>query len=250
MNLNRGSDASLRHPEESGLILVMKERLANLIKNGYRRLPCPGFTRFRNLRIFDWMNAQAPGKVVLNLGSGSGAFDHYLSPEIKTIKLDIKPCPQVEVIADAHWLPFATSSIDIVYSIAVLEHVKKPWKVAEEIHRVLRPGGYVVVELPFLNVIHDEHDYFRFTDKGIKSLFDERRFEPILEQVGSGGGSFLPVFLWSYFQQFIPTRPLKALWRSAARFLFSPLKYLDLLIDKSPDLRLTANSFSFIGRKR
>jgi SAM-dependent methyltransferase len=140
--------------------------------------------------------------------------------------------------------------MDIVYSIAVLEHVRKPWVVAEEIHRVLRPGGHVVVELPFLNVIHDEHDYFRFTDKGIRSLFDERRFEPILEQVGSGGGSFLSVFFYSYWQQFLPTRPLKALWRAAARFLFSPCKYLDLLINSSPELRLTANSFSFIGRKR
>lgn len=228
----------------------MKERLTNLIKNAWGRLPYPRFTRVRNLRLYEWMNAQAPGKVVLNLGSGSGTFDHYLSPQIKTIKLDIKPWPQVEVISDAHRLPFAAGSIDIIYSIAVLEHVRKPWIVAEEIYRVLRPGGYIVVELPFLNVIHDEHDYFRFTDKGIRSLFDEDRFEPVLEQVGSGGGSFLSMFLWTYFQQFIPTRLLKILWRDLARYLFVPFKYLDLLIDKSPDLRLTANSFSFIGRKR
>jgi ubiquinone/menaquinone biosynthesis C-methylase UbiE len=224
--------------------------MGSLIRNPFSRLPYPRFTRPRNLRLFEWMNAQALGKVVLNLGSGSGTFDHYLSPEIKTIKLDIKPCPQVEVIADAHCLPIATGSIDIIYSIAVLEHVKKPWIVAEEIHRVLRPGGHVVVELPFLNVIHDEHDYFRFTDKGIRSLFDECRFEPILEQVGSGGGSFLSVFLWTYFQQFIPTRILRALWRDLARYIFMLLKYLDVLIDKSPELRLTANSFSFIGKKR
>ena len=227
----------------------MKETFANIIKSVHARLPRPGFTKFRNLRLFEWMNANAPGQLVLNLGAGSGTFDHYLSPEIKTIRLDIKPSPRVEIIADAHRLPFSTASIDIVYSIAVLEHVQKPWIVADEIHRVLRPGGYVVVELPFLNVIHDEHDYFRFTDKGIMSLFDAHRFEPILQQVGSGGGSFLSVFLLSYYQQFIPTRLLKVLWRDLARYLFVPLKYLDLLIDKSPDLRLTANSFSFIGRK-
>jgi ubiquinone/menaquinone biosynthesis C-methylase UbiE len=156
----------------------------------------------------------------------------------------------LHVIADAHFLPFKGDCFDIVYSIAVLEHVQKPWVVADEICRVLRQGGHVVVELPFLNVIHDQHDYFRFTDKGIRSLFDESRFDSILEQVSAGGGSFLSVFLLEYFQQFVPKKVLKTFWRLAGRYLFSLLKYLDLAIDSSKELRRTANSFSFIGRKR
>lgn len=108
----------------------------------------------------------------------------------------------------------------------------------------------MVLELPFLNVIHDEHDYFRFTDNGIRSLLDERRFEIVFEQIGSGGGSFLSVFLLEYFQQFVPTKYLKTLWRISARYLFCLAKYLDCFIDRSKELRITANSFSFIGRKK
>ena len=108
----------------------------------------------------------------------------------------------------------------------------------------------MVTELPFLNVIHDENDYFRFTDRGIRSLFDENHFEVIFEQVGSGGGSFLSVFLLEYFVQFIPTEYLKTLWRILMRYFLCLLRYLDIPIDSSKTLRVTANSFSFIGRKR
>jgi SAM-dependent methyltransferase len=214
-------------------------------------LPEPKYTRLRNQKLFEWMNQNALGKRVLNLGSGIGQFDHYLSKGVKAINVDISPSIRnLHVIADAHFLPFKGDCFDIVYSIAVLEHVQKPWVVADEICRVLRQGGHVVVELPFLNVIHDQHDYFRFTDKGIRSLFDESRFDSILEQVSAGGGSFLSVFFLEYFKQFIPTKYLRALWRHSMRYVFCLLKYLDLLIDSSKGLRITANSFSFIGRKR
>ena len=213
--------------------------------------PEPQYTRLRNLKLFEWINQNAPGKIVLNVGSGIGRFDHYLSKDIKPINLDISSSViDVDIIADAHLLPFKDSSFDIVYSVAVLEHLKRPWAAADKIFRVLHPGGHVVLELPFLNVIHDEHDYFRFTDNGIRSLLDERRFEIVFEQIGSGGGSFLSVFLLEYFQQFVPTKYLKTLWRISARYLFCLAKYLDCFIDRSKELRITANSFSFIGRKK
>jgi SAM-dependent methyltransferase len=214
-------------------------------------LPEPKYTRLRNQKLFEWINQNAPGKKVLNLGSGIGQFDHHLSKEIKLINLDIVFLNKnLDVIGDAHFMPFKNECFDIIYSIAVLEHVKTPWIVADEIFRVLHSGGHVVLEVPFLNVIHDEHDYFRFTDKGIRALFDEERFEVVLEQVSSGGGSFLSVFLLEYFQQFIPSRYLKAFWRLTMKYFTCLLKYLDMAIDSSKSLRITANSFSFIGRKR
>ena len=230
---------------------MMSEGLKETIKKMVTWFPEPEYTRFKNLKLFDWMNQNAPGKAVLNLGSGIGQFDYCLSKEVKTINLDISSFKKnLHVIADAHFLPFKSECLDIVYSIAVLEHVRRPWIVADEIFRVLHPGGHIVLELPFLNVIHDEHDYFRFTDKGIRSLFDETKFDLILEQVSAGGGSFLSVFFLEYFKQFIPTKYLKALWRFSMRYVFCLFKYLDLVIDSSKGLRITANSFSFIGRKR
>jgi len=229
--------------------------IGEVFKNRFHRiytwLPEPKYTRMRNIRLFDWMNQNGAGKRVLNLGSGVGQFDHYLSKNIKTINLDISSSKKnLHVVADAHFLPFKSECLDVVYSIAVLEHVKKPWIVADEIFRVLHSGGYVVLELPFLNVIHDDQDYFRFTDRGIRSLFDHSRFEVVFEQVGSGGGSFLSVLLLEYLEQFIPSKYLKGLWRVTMRYPLSLLKYLDRLVERSPNLRRTANSFTFIGSKR
>jgi ubiquinone/menaquinone biosynthesis C-methylase UbiE len=230
---------------------MMSEGLKGIIKTIVSLFPEPQFTRPRNLKVFDWTNQNGPGKRVLNLGSGIGQFDHYLSKEVKPINLDISSSKKnLHVIADAHQLPFKKDSIDIVYSIAVLEHTQKPWVVTDEIFRILHSGGYVVLELPFLNVIHDEDDYFRFTDKGIRSLFDSKRFKVVFEQVGSGGGSFLSVFLLEYFQQFVPSRYLKIFWRLTMRYFTCLFKYFDMAIDSSKSLRITANSFSFIGKKR
>ena len=149
---------------------MIQERLKKMSNRIYAWLPEPTYTRVRNQKLFDWMNQNGPGKRVLNLGSGVGQFDHYLSKNIKTINLDISFSKKnLQVIADAHFLPFKSDCLDIVYRIAVLEHARRQWIV------------HVVLELPFFNVIHDGHDYFRFTDKGIRSLFDSNRFEVVFE---------------------------------------------------------------------
>ena len=218
--------------------------------NFISKLPRPSFTRFKNKNVFEWMNIHAPGKKILNLGSGVGNFDYLLRDDLTLVNVDISiDKPQIDIQADAHFLPFIDNSFDIVYSIAVLEHVKRPWDVAAEITRVLKPGGHVLLDLPFLNVIHDTEDYFRFTDKGIISLFGEE-YRTIDHGVSAGGASFLSVFLLFYFKQFIPTSPLKFIWLALLYYPVSLLKFIDIIPSKESECRVTANSFFFIGQKK
>lgn len=208
----------------------------------------PPLTRWTNLNLFRHLNECTPQMRILNLGSGVGLFDEYLGDHLNFINLDIKVARDVDVLADAHSLPFADESLDAVYSNAVLEHVQRPWLVAEEIHRVLRPDGKIFINVPFLNVFHDVHDYFRFTDMGLDVLFS--RFEKIDGGVSAGPSSFLGPFFIEYLLCFVPGRPLKMLLRPPLALLAWPMKYLDVPIRRSSHLRLTADGFYFVGIKR
>lgn len=208
------------------------------------RKTVPFHTMWTDETIFSFINS-LDNKFILNLGSGNGLFDNKIS--VPMINLDIKKYDNTDIIADAHFLPFLSSSLDCVYSNAVLEHVKRPWIVASEIDRVLKPGGFVVINLPFLNTIHDEHDYFRFTLKGIKELFSA--YNEVAGGVSSGGGSFLPTCFIQYTSMFIPSKFLRNLHIFFTSHILFRLKVLDKLVVNKPDYAITANSFYFIGQK-
>lgn len=82
-----------------------------------------------------------------------------------------------DIIGDIHDLPFANNSQDAITCIAVLEHVKNPFKAVEEMYRVLKPGGYCYVFVPFLYYYHPMKgyyaDYWRFTRDGVNELFKD-----------------------------------------------------------------------------
>jgi SAM-dependent methyltransferase len=61
-----------------------------------------------------------------------------------------------------------------VLSIAVLEHVRDPFRCAAEITRVLKPGGQLFCAVPFLQPLHGyPHHYFNATPQGIRRLFED-----------------------------------------------------------------------------
>jgi SAM-dependent methyltransferase len=200
-----------------------------------------------NRSLFRHLNECTSQMQILNLGSGDGLFDKYLQPHLNFVNLDVSLAKKdVDVAADAHALPFGDESLDAVYSNAVLEHVQRPWVVVDEIYRVLRPGGKVFINLPFLNVIHDTHDYFRFTDKGLQILFSS--FEEIDSGVSAGPSSFLgPFFVAAGLHSQSASKSIVAATALATAW---PIKYLDLLIRNSADLRLTADAFYFVGSKK
>ncbi len=209
----------------------------------------PPLTMWIDHSLFRHLNECTPQMKILNLGSGAGLFDKYLGSHLNLINLDVLPTTKhLDTMADAHRLPFADESLDAIYSNAVLEHVQRPWLVAEEIYRVLRPGGKIFINVPFLNIIHDVHDYFRFTDKGLEILFS--RFEKIDGGASAGPSSFLGPFFIEYILCFVPGRYLKTLLRSPLSLLAWPMKYLDIPIRRSADLRLTADAFYFVGVKK
>ena len=147
-------------------------------------------------RFVEMMKERAASPSVLIIGSGSkgaGTDQLWNDPTIRRTGVDIYASPSVDYIADAHYLPFKDHSFEGVWIQAVLEHVASPAAVVAEIERVLKPGGAVYAETPFMQQVHEgAYDFSRFTVTGHRYLF--RNFE-LIEMGGNGGPAF--VLAWS-----------------------------------------------------
>lgn len=80
---------------------------------------------------------------VLDVGGGPGYFTEVFEPEVMMVSVD--PLERSTVRADGRHLPFRTGSFDVTYSSNVVEHLSNPWQMCEEMLRVTRPGGLVVI---------------------------------------------------------------------------------------------------------
>jgi SAM-dependent methyltransferase len=89
------------------------------------------------------------------------------------VNYEIVKYHSTDVLGVAEALPFLDNSFDVVFSYAVLEHVKQPFIAAKEISRVLKPGGMLRVVVPFLQPLHGfPSHYFNMTQFGLKALFE------------------------------------------------------------------------------
>lgn len=108
---------------------------------------------------------------MLNVGGARGRYGEYFD---EMVNIDIEDRPGVDVVADAHNLPFDDNSFDAVLAVEVLEHLYDPHMAVSEMYRVLKPGGRVILTTRFLYPLHDTpHDYFRYTHYGLKHLFND-----------------------------------------------------------------------------
>ena len=106
------------------------------------------------------------GGLVLDDGAGNNkdVFPHL-------VQLEMYLSPTTDVVGDALNLPFREASFDAVISEAVVEHVRDPFRYVAEIHRVLKEGGEVRIDAPFLHPYHAvPHHYFNMTRSGLELL--------------------------------------------------------------------------------
>lgn len=110
----------------------------------------------------------ANGGMALDCGAG---FRTFRSENL--IQTEIAAYPNVDILAVNQALPFKDNSFDAILSLDVLEHVTDPFAGARELARVLKPGGILFINLPFLQPEHGyPHHYFNATRMGLRQLFD------------------------------------------------------------------------------
>ena len=183
--------------------------------------------------------------IIIDLGSGP----ERLGKEF--INVDVFPFPEVDIIANATDLPFRDNSIDGVVSESLLEHVPDADKVAREMVRVLKPGGYVYVSAPFIHPYHASPDDFnRWTISGLKHMFVD--LDIVKSGVRSGPWSAFLMFLAYWFGNIFSfgsknTAPFIA---HIFMLVLGPLKYLDYFFMKIPGSEAISAHLYILGRKK
>lgn len=93
------------------------------------------------------------------------------------------------VVQDMHDLKFSDRSFDLIYCREVLEHSVAPYLALCEMNRVLRPGGYALINLPWDEWIRDDSHFSVMTPPQMREMFYKTRF--IVEKEGkSSAGHF------------------------------------------------------------
>ena len=179
-----------RYNDGSGSVLrrdFMRSSLKSRLRNAIH-----GTNRVAEKKVghfIDRTKELSPRPRILVIGGGtmgSGAKELYTDPDLKVVGTDVYASPLTVLLADGHQLPFKDEVFDGVWIQAVLEHVLEPDKVVSEIHRVLRAGGIVYADTPFMQQVHENaYDFTRFTLGGHRWLF--RRFDEI--ESGAVGGA-------------------------------------------------------------
>ena len=161
------------------------------------------------LKQFDAIRGMATGMRVLDLPAGQGAFaNELLKHGCETIHcLDVNDgsfClddPRVQFLKhDAiDPLPFPDAFFDHVFSVEGIEHFVSPWTFIQELCRVLKPGGWLIVTTPNTFSVDARLKYL------LSGYFP--RFRPLMKEPhrvmnqGVDDAHIAPIYYWqlNYF---------------------------------------------------
>jgi len=126
----------------------------------------------------------------LELGAGCGNFKGFYPAAVAT---DIEYCAWLDMILDAHTIPFCEGSVQNIIMIDVLHHLSNPICFLKEAARVLRRGGRIIMLEPYPSLfsfavykkVHPEPflmdiDYFNRIEEDIKNSAEANQAIPFL----------------------------------------------------------------------
>jgi len=200
--------------------------------------------RLRQGRDLSQSGARPRALVVGGASVGDGCAPLVDAPDIDVVSFDIYATNETTFVGDAHRIPLADSSFDAVWIQAVLEHVYSPVLVVDEIARVLRPGGLIYAETPFLQPVHEgAYDYLRFSPSGHRLLFPA--FDELAAGPLGGPGAILNLATRGLAGGLSRSRRIA----QAAYFLTLPLALLDRLVPSRWRVDYATGAY-FLGRLR
>ncbi len=160
-----------------------------------------------------------------DLGAGESPYKEYFLSHAKSyVAVDWSDSvhqTNCDMAADLnHPLPIATEIADTVIALSVLEHLREPQMMLCESFRILKPGGYLILQVPWQWRLHETpHDYFRYTPYGLRYIFERAGFVNIEVQAQSGFFTMLTLKI-NYFSCRLIRGPL--FLRKTTKVLLTP----------------------------
>jgi SAM-dependent methyltransferase len=122
---------------------------------------------------------------LLDIGCGVKPYMKMAAPYVKVhIGVDhhatLHDKSNIDMPGSAYDLPLEDDSVQTILCTDVLEHLEEPKKAIAESFRVLATGGYAIYTVPLFWHIHEApRDYFRYTEFGLRYLFEECGYEVV-----------------------------------------------------------------------
>jgi SAM-dependent methyltransferase len=191
---------------------------------------------------------------VLDVGCGDKPYQGWFGRLEKYVGVDVGKHSKADVVVDSlgPW-PFKQNVFDVVLCTQVFEHVPKLEETIQNIQEAVKPGGTLVVTVPF---IYNEHgspeDYRRFSVHGMKILMAEM-FEIVEVKVLGGIGSTVGILCLNWVE--VVTSRYKAL--RFVRGILLPLwmmvcfvvNGIGCLVDKIDHTQAFYNNVLLVARK-
>lgn len=175
-----------------------------------------------------WVQSQAKsipkGSKLLDVGAGSSPYRNFFSQceyftqdfaQLKPEQLrGYKGYFKIDFVSDINDIPVNDNEFDVILCTEVLEHVPEPIKAIEEMSRILKSGGTILLTAPLGSGLHQEpyHFYGGFTPYWYKKFLTENGFGSISISSNMGFYSFLGQEFFRYFSRMLPhKRPINIL---------------------------------------
>jgi len=177
-------------------------------------------------RLDEFLKAHGSDGRTLNIGFGGVPHRSFFP---NTITLDIAKSGNPAILGDAYFLPFTNGSFEIVLCTEVLEHLTEPQKAIDEIKRVLKKRGKLILTTRFLFPLHDiPSDYFRFTKYGLGYLLRDWNMVQITEETDTIETLAVLLQRIAFQCEILHFKPLKGLFHLLAHVV----KHLGFIITR------------------